>query len=164
MDLEQGWRCIFVSWETWVWSFSSDHQVCQKYLKQTAVISFTLTAILGERKLRMDHGFATSWGQVNLKVVKRNVFHYLFRNYTWRKQCLSTFSCMWSFLAETFLPCVLFLELESWQGSCIPLSCPVMSQLQWEVQLGTETGSWQTQECPQNSPGAQEAKLNFLPW
>lgn len=72
------------------------------------------------------------------------------------------FSCQLGLLTLYF-PCILFLELESWQGSCIPLSCPVISHLQWEVQLGIEIGSWQTQECPQNSPDAQEAKLNFLP-
>lgn len=60
----------------WTWSRGEDASLChgkhefvhflqtirsiKKYLKQPVVINLTLTAILGERKLRMDRGFGTS--------------------------------------------------------------------------------------------------------
>lgn len=80
----------------------------QKYLTHSVAINFTI-ATWRESKLRMDLGFITSWGEVNLKPVKNRYFSFIYLEISRGESCLSQSSsaCDLSlpvWLADTFLP------------------------------------------------------------
>lgn len=118
MDLEPMWRCHHCVLGNRVCPPSLDHQGCVKNSWCNHQLLALQEQFLGQRKLRMDLVFLTSWGEADLKAATINMTQKwdTGKNWTLNLQLWVISPFQLGLLTLSF-HWILFLRLKSWENS-----------------------------------------------